>query len=102
LSNYGSLNFFRLMLLDFTTDVNASIAHFLINLKVNVQKTNERGVKMSYIIKTQNKMYDITGLGQGEGLYNVTRVELEQLLKDIEVELMNDDYDTNGNYTKGA
>jgi hypothetical protein len=62
----------------------------------------QRSGKMSYIIKTQNKMYDITGLGQGEGLYNVTRVELEQLLKDIEVELMNDDYDTNGNYTKGA
>lgn len=32
---------------------------------------------------TDGKTFDIHGVGEGEGLYNLTRSEIEQLMRDI-------------------
>ena len=32
---------------------------------------------------TDGKTFDIYGIGQGEGLFNLTKSELEQLMRDI-------------------
>jgi hypothetical protein len=52
---------------------------------------------MGYIIRLPNGRFDLSGFGQGEGTYNVTRVELETLKRDIECELMQDEFDNEGN-----
>jgi hypothetical protein len=54
---------------------------------------------MSYIFKKLDKVYCIK-IGK-ETITDLTRTQLEMLRRDIEVEMLDEDYDEHGNYIGG-